>query len=536
MATTKTDKKPAEKCRNCGVTYSYTRPKCLGRECINNREYRDPDTGRMVVINGVCIQCCFTYINDTVLRERYTRPEFGDYVCYVCARTCLSLCKCCNKSILCTYCCDERNHKICCKRAKIEFKNTPLEFAHPGVKETGWLTRDQSLAILNKTYPLSRLNPKGFTINSSRRYAAVEIEVFSYEDATELNKAITEWQCSVVHDGSILREAQSRNVIVNVDRTFEINTSPACGNALYDELAAIAEGLVKAKAEVTTGCGIHVHVDCRDYTYQDLQKFIKVYYYIEDALFAAVHWTRASNDFCKPCGVEFYEKVVKGIKPEELKAALIKNVYGENSLKRTSYGTEFYAKRGDHYGRIGFARNRNEKRYAAINYHSYFLRGSVESRIHHGSISFDEIYNWAKLQVDLFDAVIKTTDSKLSKLLEIAPYEISGALELIAADKMLRPFSTEKLGNIATGVVLLRSLLPDASFQVLLDKIKVCCHDPDVSQKRILPCQLGKEVAKELIQNAPVVAPEVAPNAMRGGLGVFEAFEAVNLGRFVRGR
>lgn len=529
MSTVPKKKKVTETCRGCGGAYGEFRPQCKGEECVSQRQINHTD-GSVEKLSGFCVFCCFgTFRKATPPRKRIALPN-GTFLCYQCGRTVAVICICCPDSILCGACCENYyNHKICCKTKNIEFTNQGLSFAYPanrGIVENGigWAKRDEALQILQKTYPITYLDPKGFTRNESRRFASVEIEIFDYNNATNLNKVLESWNCSVVRDASMLREAQRRGMLVAKDKTFEINTSPACGNALYYELEEITTALNQAEAKVTIDCGIHVHVDCRDYGYQDIRKLIKVYYFVEEALFSAVHWTRRTNDFCKPCGEDYYQKVIANhVKPttNDLKQAIITSVYGDKSLEVVSFDRHrrsqpnFWHERADHYGRNG-GLHRNEKRYSAINLHSYFLRGTVEDRIHHGSTDFKEIYGWAKILVDLFDSIASIPDNRLDKMLELSPYEINSATELIRGNEITRkPLDVQK---VSIGVALLQYLLPQDTFQMFLDKVMVNCHDEVVSKKKVLYCQKGKvEEQPEVFieQQAAPVNPFLADENLR---------------------
>lgn len=516
-----------ETCRHCGAPYSPTgRPKCMGPECVRQREFKEPD-GNIKKLSGYCVFCCF---NNHPNAKR-TKIDLGTgYLCYHCGRV-GPVCTCCENSVLCRRCCpDYFGHKFCCPNKVIQFIQPPLAFAYPAGKADaedgrGWANRDKALQILNNTLPITYFDPKGFTINDSRRFASVEIEIFDYNNAVKLNKALSKWNCAVVKDASMVREAGERGVIVARDKSFEINTTPACGNLLYDQLKEVSEGLDDSKSKITIDCGIHVHVDCRDYGYQELRKFIKTYYFIEEALFAAVHWTRDTNDFCKRCGEDYYNRVISSIiKPttKELKAAIIKSVYGDKSLELRDGPYErysqpnFWYERADHYGRAGGMR-RNEKRYSAINLHSYFLRGSIESRVHHASTDFNEIYNWTKILVDLFDSVFLVPEARLDKMLEISPHEIEATMRLIDADEIKRP--SLDVTKVAIGLSALQYLLPQETFSKLLDKVMMNCHHKIVSLKPILPCQLGTPEENMEVQMAK---PPQAREAR-----IFPAFGAI---------
>lgn len=400
-------------------------------------------------------------------------------------------------------CCPHR----CCEGEVeyVEFRRTNLHFAYPSTKldkfkrPIGWLTREESEAILARTASIRdfEIDLKGFTNNRSRRFAAVELEFIDYKNATELNKVLKRWNCSVVEDGSMLRQYYEENPSNRRNlKPFEINTAPACGDTLLHQLSDISEALLVAKARISLGCGIHVHVDCRDFGYQELHKIIRVYRIIEETLFSAVHFSRYNNEFCTHCGLIFYERFINGVKPDTkgLKSSMIPGLYGRGSTNgdyAKQYGApNFHRTRADHYGRVdGFTRN--PMRYSALNLHSFFLRGTVESRIHHASTDFREIYEWAKILVDLFDAAGKLPEQKLVEILNVKKSEAISALEILNASQFKRQ-DLNKMA-VANGLVVLRSLLPDETFGYLVHKIELACINTAVATKRVLPCQLAKE-------------------------------------------
>jgi hypothetical protein len=272
----------------------------------------------------------------------------------------------------------------------------------------------------------------------------VEIEVSEYGNAKELNAALSKWGCSVVHDGSI---------VSNTNRSFEINTTPACGDALYNELKDICDGLIAADAKVNTSCGLHVHIDCRDLGYQEIQRFVAVYSRLEPVLFGSVHSSRINSAFCRPCGEYLSEGILKGIKPDtkSLKPAIIKKVYGDAALGNPN---EYLRSKRDHYGRI--RGNRNEVRYSAVNLHTYFLRGTVEFRLHHGAVDFNEIYGWVKLLLELFDSIKSISYSKLQDLLNKSEAK-----------------ETQGKENITSGLFLMGQLVSKQSIDYFRNKLEL---------------------------------------------------------------
>jgi len=479
------------RCRNCEREFNSSFwPRCNCSYCVENGLIQ-------------CVFCCYEALpqNHRIL----IRVEPDMFLCLACRmpHPFDRFCRCCIHHSICL---DHCVHSCCQTNEAIRFIHRSLRFAYPSTKadaygnNIGWLERDYSEGILNRTASLKGFNidPRGFTINSSRRFAAVELEFIDYKNAYKLNNLLVQYNCSVVEDGSMARQyyvehpnSRRRNL-----KPFEINTSPACGNVLFQQIFDIGMAVKEAEAVVSLGCGVHVHIDCRDFGYQELQKVIRVYHVIEEALFAAVHFSRYDNEFCSHCGTRFYERFINGVKLDTkgLKNKLISGVYGRSALdiraSREDRQPLYHRARADHYGRHdGYTRN--PMRYSALNLHSYFLRGTVEFRLHHGSDDAKEIYEWAKILIDLFDIIGHISEQKLQEILSVKKSETIGALELIKADKFQRQDLNKVL--LANGVVVMRSLLPDETFRYLLNKIDIACVNSKVATERVLPCHLKKE-------------------------------------------
>lgn len=414
----------------------------------------------------VCTRCC------TALRPQRTHNpinmgEDNIFTCRVCYRDFSLLpradvarlaCTCCRAiKDRCYACCDAYRH-ACCRAQAIHFSGPhALTFISPPLlgasnkEPRTLLTREASLEVLTKRY---KINPKYLKRNRSCRYASVEIEASTIKDARNINSAVSDWHCAVVRDRT------------TGDNGFEINTTPACGDILPEQLEQLCAALIEGKARVTAACGLHVHIDCRDYGYQEIQRFLKVYSLIEPALFAAVHPDRELSEFCYPCGAKFYDKFISGIKPytKDIKKTLIPVVYGPEALSKVR-GTSlpaFHNTRLDHYGRIAGARN--IARYSAVNLHSWFLRGTLEFRMHHAAIDFIEVYGWTKLLITLLDSILNLPESKMQDILNIKPIEREGFQEL---------YKVKVSKKVCDGLIVLRSLLYERVFLHLISKINL---------------------------------------------------------------
>ncbi len=58
----------------------------------------------------------------------------------------------------------------------------------------------------------------------------------------------------------------------------------------------------------------------------------------------------------------------------------------------------------------------NDSRYNALNIHSWLYRGSIECRMHHGTIRADKIVNWGLLWVAILDYAFEHNEMDIKAL------------------------------------------------------------------------------------------------------------------------
>jgi len=247
-----------------------------------------------------------------------------------------------------------------------------------------------------------------FLRNPSRRFISVEIEVARSSESTRrhVDPHVAGWaSTAVVDDGSL------------PDSGYEINTAPTSGDEFVERIEGLCDALSNADAIVTTACGLHVHVDARDLTYRALQRLVALYAHVEPALFNMVPSSRKNNRYCQRCGPDFLRRGIAasldraaqsaaGQSPKIAKAAVVKAVYEEDVEQ--PYGKErFEARKKYKY---------DDARYAALNLHSWFYRGTVELRLAAGTTNAEKIVCWSILVASMLDWAKKHKDADLTKL------------------------------------------------------------------------------------------------------------------------
>lgn len=301
--------------------------------------------------------------------------------CFDCCRSVEELCNDCSCCNICCYC-----------PPKIKLVKRKLKFYHPKQKE--------------------------LKHNSSSRLIAAEIEVAKLKaKSNALEKMLKKWNCSIVYDGSLPSSG------------FEINTAPAGGDIFIKQIKEICGELNNAGAIVNKKCGLHIHLDARDFNYKDIQSLIKVYNTIEPCLFAMVEEHRRRSHYCMPCA----EKYMKGIphhswystdgkvKHHNVKNNVVDSVYGANGLpeKKSKY---------------------NDARYNALNLHSWFYRGTIEYRLLEGTIDPKEIINWGMMWSNILNYALNVKDDTIETKSVNVKQAYKNLLAMMNGNKVLDKF------------------------------------------------------------------------------------------------
>lgn len=228
------------------------------------------------------------------------------------------------------------------------------------------------------------------------RFAAVEIEIIGATDSTAVNAVCEKWAHSVVGDGSL------------PDTGYELTTSPASGQKLHELVAETSEALRSAGARVDKRCGLHVHADSRDLDNRALWRLVRIYQKVEPALYAVVTADRFQSSYCQPCGWRWQERM-KSLDPNDsdwlarsLSGMTSKYAYKQADIDRWKRDS----KRDKGVGRL----------YDGLNLASHTHRGSVECRIHHGTVDSDKILPWAVLWAGLVQRAKEMTDELVNAL------------------------------------------------------------------------------------------------------------------------
>lgn len=220
------------------------------------------------------------------------------------------------------------------------------------------------------------------------RFVSAEIEVANADDDL-VSSVVRRWGGGIVEDGSLPSTG------------CEINTAPAKGSAWRSQIQEIGRALYHSGASVTNSCGLHVHVDARDFNYYDIRRLMKLYYRIEPGIYGLVSNSRRGIDTCRPCGDQFAQCLTSNGKIN--KKEIFMAVYGQEPGRVVN-------KRELKYDKY------NGARYRALNLHSWLYHGTIECRLHQGSTNAEKIQWWGELWSAIIEFVATHQDKEIDAM------------------------------------------------------------------------------------------------------------------------
>ena len=204
------------------------------------------------------------------------------------------------------------------------------------------------------------------------RYISVESEVITYyddEDDEPAEQVLTPQNWRAVNDGSLSGGGVE----------FK-NIRPIRGDSILQNLNNLQNSSCDQDFYIDNSCGIHVHMDARDFNWQELRNLIVIMNTIEPSIMNSMPAHRRLNRFCKSIDDDFGQPLVNS------------HVYDKiNSLEEL---VDFSYR---DLSKVDPDENRyNSSRYRGMNLHSRFYHGTIEFRYHEGEIYSDPIIDWVR--------------------------------------------------------------------------------------------------------------------------------------------
>jgi hypothetical protein len=224
------------------------------------------------------------------------------------------------------------------------------------------------------------------------RYVGVEMEMGLTDlHGGALMAALNAWNAQAVSDASI-----------GLSAGVEVVSAPARGADAEAQIADLCGAAKRHGAKVDKSTGLHCHVDARGASYADLCRLARLYSKVESGIFNMIAPSRRKNRrFCQPWGATFDRAgVFLAESVEEKTRTLDVAIYGSEAVAAS-------AKRAGKY---------HASRYKALNLHAFHCHGTVEFRMHHGTVDPVKVTMWAAVCVALVDFAFRETDETIGAL------------------------------------------------------------------------------------------------------------------------
>lgn len=242
-----------------------------------------------------------------------------------------------------------------------------------------------------------------FRINPLKRLIGYEIEVSECRDGSRVNSLAQKYGAGLCHDGGM----------------FEMNPPPGNGDKLVSMLKDISTQLREAGVKAGTRDGLHTHIDCRDLSWEDIRKVCVLYGKTEPALYSLIDPRRFTANsqrggFSKPVGGPGLVRMMSS--PITAKEDIINFVFGSKENMLESRGNGKQPRGGD--------------RYLGLNLYSWWIRGTIEFRMHHGTTRWEKMLYWGML----LGGMVQTAVDKGGKTIADWPVGKEGMLAYAPTD------------------------------------------------------------------------------------------------------
>jgi hypothetical protein len=186
--------------------------------------------------------------------------------------------------------------------------------------------------------------------------------------------------------------------------TWDVKTDSSCGYEVAgpkmmldadghnDELRRACGALGEISPQLTTKCGVHVHVDVSDLTWQQVQALIALWLRYEPFFFELLPTSRLDNFFCAPYRGSRWSRA------------------GDLTASQQAVLDATDAQTFTQRGSMAFS-----TKYRSMNMAPYWHSGRVEFRLHSASIDYDKLRLWTTLLLYLVGRVKAADAPPLSR-------------------------------------------------------------------------------------------------------------------------
>lgn len=222
---------------------------------------------------------------------------------------------------------------------------------------------------------------------------------------TDLNRALNRAGLAypVVGEGDYYSSPRGRSgtaweVKYDASAAYEV-VSPALSldeDGHCPELEIACDALMQEQPKITRQCGLHVHVDVSDFSWQEVQKLLALWTRYEPFFYSMVPQSRKDNHYCQSMRGQTWEQAHRADQ----------SAYGYSAKPALAATTRREFERA--CGRLG--------KYRTIRMDMWALNGRVEFRLHSGTVSYTKIVQWVRLMLTLAGRVKTSTMGTTGRL------------------------------------------------------------------------------------------------------------------------
>lgn len=207
---------------------------------------------------------------------------------------------------------------------------------------------------------------------------------------------------------------------------LEMMTAPMAGDHISKCLQELGSAFQQDKASVDKRCGLHVHVNCIDYAWEDIYRLMWIYSKLEDVLFQLGGAWRKTCHYSPPIGARYRTAVGRRFEPN-----------AADLSHPTPQTVQPWAAR--------YALNISPWMYAKQN--NSTIKTTVEFRMHENTNDAERVIGWTQLMVEIIDWVKKSNDLQASQLpknpvralCKMAPQSRKWIIKQLRGNKRHRP-------------------------------------------------------------------------------------------------
>lgn len=243
-----------------------------------------------------------------------------------------------------------------------------------------------------------------FKANKSTRFLGVEVEI-AYLNRNKYNvleDVTRKWRGTLGADGSVMGRKKFK---FSSPTNLELKTAPTNGDLFIKQMLEYGHAFKQVSCMTNDTCGLHVHMDARDLTDEDLDRVLLLWSKVEREMFSLVSPRRASSNWCHAWDFE-----------PTLESVRSKLPIGQ----RYDYSTHSYVapKVEDANKLLTNVKmgHIHPNRYSSLNLVALYAHGTLENRMHHGTTNVDNIINWALINASLIDFAKNNEMEKIRSL------------------------------------------------------------------------------------------------------------------------